>query len=236
MKPTSDEPIDRLVRQALEKGADAPVPSFDAARVWGNLSQELKQPEKQRLAWGRWAVAACVIGALTFFWLMQPEREKPTAAITQPSRLQAVRSKQVVPKQESIAVREPIAVRTKQSPNALATNSSEKIPARNAEVVVAPAYQPIASAAEMAVPETLSTEQPAQEAIAAVASPRKSAARKRFRVMHVNEWQVEEETKPKLYRTQGLVRLGTINDPAESGNATKNLAPPLILFKHTKSN
>jgi hypothetical protein len=238
MKPISEAPIDRLVRQTLEKGADAPVPSFDTARMWGNLSQELKQPEKQRIAWGRWVAAACVLVGIVVFGIMQIGNKKPVVAINQTSPSQEKRKESEVPKQNLTAVSEPVAIKTKPSHKPRVSESGEKAPARNTKPVLVPDHQPIASADAATVPETLNTIASTQAPLAAMPAP-KSKARKRFRVMHVNEWQEEEETKPKLYRTHGLVRLGAINEVLEAAKGSENQPPaphPLVLFKHTKAN
>lgn len=231
MKPNADEPIDRLVREALAREADRPVPSFNPDRTWARLTQEL-QPEKNRRRPVAWLWAASLTGLLLVIgagWYLRGQKpivSGPTFVKTKP-----VRPSQPAPV-VSLEKPEESGLAEQKQPERLSRHAG---PVRGVPARLLP--PPTGS-----VPERVDTSAPSQPEVVQVAggpeSPTvvpaaASGPKRRFQVMHINEYQAEEDAQPRLYRTESMVRLGS--PPSPDGA----VAPPsvqIILPQRHKSN
>lgn len=237
MNGKPDERLDQWVRQSLDRLPDAPPPGtpFDADRLWSQLRPELQKPVPHRwFGWGWWAAAACLIGVpLGWFWLNeQPDSMRRTMSSVKRSNVPLT----VSPEQRATArtdhsesvpptkirrsfrpsVQHPKRV-AKASPTALPTNE----PAQPVATVTEPPILADTKSARTAQPESATT--------ATVAA----APKRRFRVVHLNELQAEEQIRPTPYQTDRFVRLGT----GEYGQPAPETAHTLIIWPLTnKSN
>lgn len=213
MNGKPDEPFDQWVRQSLDRLPDAPPPGtqFDAGRLWDQLQPELqKAPAHRRVGPVWWAAAACLVSVL-LGWLSidrQPESTRRTVgSVARPNTPVSIRPEQRV------------AAKTDPSESVRPTNThqsfrlSARRPARiasNSPTVVPPSEpdRPVATVTEL--PTIADTKLPVVTQPETITSTAVAAApKRRFRVVHLNELQAEEEARPKFYRTEGFVRLGT---------------------------
>jgi len=228
MKPNADEPIDQLVRDALGKGADRPLPSFNPEQTWARLNLEL-QPQKRRWRPAVWWWAASLTGLLLLFgaaWYRQTANSELSDQVKG-------QNDERLSHQSEPEVRQPI---LPIKPESAQKKNPEKI-VRHTPVTV---ERPVIILAEepervdsliAQVPKPLEQRVSEPESPAAVAS---SPVKPRFQVMHINEYQAEEDAQPRLYRTQNLVRLGAAEPPSETAPAPPSMK--IVLPQRHKSN
>ncbi|WP_345264791.1 hypothetical protein [Nibrella viscosa] len=222
----SSEDIDPLVRQAFQSLPDTPPPgsSFDSQRLWSQLNHELHPAKPARRLAGWWWMAGMLFLLAGLGWYIgtgpSPGNENGTAVVQQG------------PKQPSVSVGATSGGIEEARP---VGRNSVSAPAPSLHPKPLTAQHPPATtrqrveAVAIRTPESPSPENPApipaQELVATrepgsdltspgvepkpVARTLAKAAKPRFRVVHINEWQTEEDVKTSLRRNEGLVRLGT---------------------------
>ncbi|QIP16164.1 hypothetical protein G8759_27765 [Spirosoma aureum] len=214
MKQKLDESLDRWVRQSLSRMPDTPPPgsSFDAERLWQQMRPELQVDEpRRRTGLIGWAMAACLSGLiLGWFALHQSTDEQTKISIARanrkgPTTSEAGRKARLVneviaPKivfsgKRRSAVRLQTTSHSREIPNQLAT------PVDPEPIAVLPPIPSLPMADEVlpVVDKHIVSGKPT----VATTTPKR-----RFRVVHENELRAEEETRPKVYRTENFVRLG----------------------------
>ncbi|SFE17103.1 hypothetical protein [Spirosoma endophyticum] len=226
MKQKPDETLDQWVRQTLSQLPDTPPPgsSFDPARLWAQLHPELQAaPVRRKIGIVWWIAAACLTGlTLSWFWMNPSPADRKTVAVQKIDRkedvatashptpnwaAEVVNSKTISTEKNRPMVSLKIRSRQKQGPD------QEVIPVRSKAVKAEPPAIELPAVAEV-LPII---EKPVERSKPNVAA---TALKRRFRVVHENELQAEEEARPKLYRTEHFVRIGTgeRSEPAPNEN------------------
>lgn len=233
MNGKPDETLDQWVRQTLDQLPDAPPPgsAFDAERLWSQLRPELTEtPGRRWTGWVRWVAAACIIGCvLSWFWLTPPPesvavtlanvKATPTSAGTG-AKSPDLSEVQPITKPNFTYSREPFTKRRLVRASRSVANVKSAPPITQPGVSTVTAPEP--SVADETTLPVASLTEPTPKSAVAIASKR------RFRVVHENEIRAEEETRSKLYRTEGFVRLGTgRNDEPVRDEPTTGLILPL---------
>lgn len=215
MKPKPDEMPDLWVRQALSQLPDTPPPgsAFDAERVWASLRPERQAaPNRQKTSPLWWVLAACITGlALGWFWLLPPATNQTGVATNDSSRIVDTYVEKL-PK--SIALNEltsakPVVSQKKQLP---IERTKTRRPKRALEQKInAPPAIPLETVSQEPNLQTLIQVPLVVENASESGKTERVAARpkRRFRLVHENELRAEVAAKPKLYRTDSFVRLGT---------------------------
>jgi hypothetical protein len=212
MNGKPDEHFDQGVRQSLDRLPDAPPPgtNFDAERLWRQLQPELQKPITRWRGWVGWAAAACVMGLLLLGWLSIDQQ--PTVNYRIVSRTERLAPPTAINRKPKITIRndrsEPAYSAKTHLSSPYRTGQLERI-AEAAPLVLLetePA-QPVADVTEpLRIMDTASSGLIGSKPIKITAV---AAHKRRFRVVHLNELLTEEEARPKFYRTEGFVRLGT---------------------------
>lgn len=232
MNGKPDEHLDEWVRQSLSRLPNTPPPgtTFDAERLWTRMRPDLqKTPSSRQRGWVWWSAAACVLGAvLGWFMLNQPQRERsrpithargsnvPTAINREPNSLPDDKRFDEMPVKQKFSLR-PLTKKTEER--------------------ISPAPAPVLSSEITEPPVAYSNELPVSVRADSIGQipPEKaqetvvSAPNRRFRVVHFNELQAEEEIRPTTYRTEGFVRLGLGN----IGLRMPETDPPSIILPIT---
>ena len=207
---------DRWVRDWLGQLPDAPPPgsTFDTERLWAQLRPELQADPARRLAgWAWYVVAACLSGLILGWFLLNQPADNHKAYIAHNTVKKANppfltgRTPYVATKltrsepARSVAVRRILSLRRER-------NDSET-----------PKYNVIVPAPEQTEFVVQLPELPAETAMPPIAEKlvqsqkpaiAQTRPKHRFQVVHQNELRAEEEARPKLYRTEHFVRIGTV--------------------------
>lgn len=229
MNGKPDEHLDQWVRQSLDRLRDTPPPgsTFDAERLWGQLQPELQNsPARRRIGSVWWAAAACLLGFVLLGWLWLTQQPVTTVVDYQPASTGPVQlEKPAIRARESpvaqrggrskfaakrLHLAEPMVVSKPQTP----VQPLEPVETKN---------QPPVSLAEPTPGVETPVEPP--KTITAAATPKRQ-----FQMVHINELVAEEEARPKLYRTEHFVRLGTCSRQ----ESAQNQPSPLIIIPLTK--
>ena len=212
MNGKPDEHFDQGVRQSLDRLPDAPPPgtNFNAERLWKQLQPELQNPAIHRRGWVGWAAAACVMGLLLLGWLSIDRQ--PIVNHRLVSRTGHLATPTAINRKPKITIRndrsEPAYSPKTHLSSPDHTRQLERI--AKAAPLVLPETEPAQPVADVTEPlqvmDTTSSGSARSEPVKITAAV---AQKRRFRVVHLNELQAEEEARPKFYRTEGFVRLGT---------------------------
>ncbi|GAA4452939.1 hypothetical protein GCM10023189_17170 [Nibrella saemangeumensis] len=224
----SSEDIDQVVRQAFQSLPDTPPPgsAFDAQRVWGQLNRELHPAKPARRLAGWWWLAGMLFLLSGLGWYVRSvssgspsghetvalvERATPKQLNTSTSRSGNKKAKEqegegntatpetALLKKASTANRQPVVTRNQSA------QENIRIPEPPVtEIPAAMADQEMVVTTEVSPPEPASVSEPK-----VLAKTKPTASKLRFPVVHVNEWQAEEDVKTSLHRSERLVRLGT---------------------------
>lgn len=233
MNGKPDERLDQWVRQSLDRLPDAPPPGsrFDAGQLWNQLQPELQKSAAHRArGWVWWAAAACLVGALLGWFLLNQQPEFSRRVVSRVTR-------QRVPM--TIRTEPPITANVDGPKPQLPVKTGPSIspPARHSERIVRvsfavlPKKEPTRPVVHLTEPPTIadtistmttSPEPPKNTAVAA-------APTRRFRVVHRNELQAEEAIRPSPHRTDRFVRLGT----GDKGQPVPETAHPTITWPST---
>jgi hypothetical protein len=212
MKQKPDETLDHWVRQSLSQLPDAPPPgsSFDPEHLWAQLRPDVQAaPARRRMGWAWWVVAACLAG-LTVSWFLQPKPANNKAVIAHGTRRNT--NAQMEHRQKSdpvaeMAVARPVFSRKRPVPEPIIATNHKETPIQQVtpspeQVIEANPQTPELSTVADVTPITEKLPEPKPNV--AVIAPKHQ-----FRVVHENELRAEEEARPKLYRTEHFVRVGT---------------------------
>lgn len=235
MNAKPDEYPDHHIRQLLDQLPDTPPPgsAFDAERLWGQLQPRLPKTavrRRPRIVW--WAAAACLTGVLlSRVWLMprndgshvnivrsaayKASEPKPTG------NLSKIADKPVLANATPVVRNQPELRKKPSLPKLVTVHANPDDPEK---AVVQTLELPVVADSATAVAEPI---EPARTTLVA------AAPKRRFRVMHVNELTAEEEARPKLYRTEHFVRLGT---GASQPQASTESVPALVIPFASKPN
>jgi hypothetical protein len=215
MKQKPDESLDQWVRQSLSHLPDAPPPgsSFDAERLWQQMRPELQVAEpRRRTGLIGWAIAACLAGlVLGWFGLHQSTDEQTKVSLTHtnrkgPTTSMAGRRAKVV--SEIITPKIVFSEKRRSGVKLHTTSHSRETPNQSVTpvdpepIVVSPLIPSLPTVEE--TPTVVEKQIVSSKPTVATTTPKR-----RFQVVHENELRAEEETRPKVYRTEHFVRLGT---------------------------
>ncbi len=187
-----ENPMDEWFRNQLEDVPET-VP-FSAESLWKDI--QTVQKTKPR-PYYHWVAAACVavllLGGLGWF-LTQPD---PVAATPELAQRSAPRT--TAPAKPTM----PTPKRVLSVPSTPVTSSLATVTKKAAPQVTVPRDSavdaPSVTPTEIIAAETLVLPLPSSVATRPV---------KRFRVLHANDVQAQQDAQPKLYRSEGFVRLG----------------------------
>ncbi|CAN5583841.1 hypothetical protein BH09BAC4_BH09BAC4_00490 [soil metagenome] len=212
MKQKPDETLDQWVRQTLSQLPDAPPPGspFDSERLWPQVRSELQAaPTRRKIGLGWWIAAACLAGSmLGWFWMHQATADRKTVIVHKIDR------KSDVP---IVNRSNPDLVAKAVSPNVISKKKhrlivSLKIPVNQQESLEQkPELLRIEAKPQTIELPVVAEASPVVDKSVERSKPNVAATshKRRFRVVHENELQAEEEARPKLYRTDHFVRIGT---------------------------
>lgn len=225
MKQKPDEALDQWVRQSLSRLPDTPPPgsSFDSERLWQQMRPELQAEQPRRRArWIGWAAAAVVAGLVTLWGSMHRPDTRPVSAVTVKNEQATTHS--AIPSKADEQLVKSVSESEKEERN-VPKIASKRVKAEtvtprqqvdeHSEVTVAVDFPESESDASrergIRTPSTLESTLLGLDAKTPVAQhiPKPTKAKPRFKVVHENELQAEEEARPKLYQTGNFVRLGT---------------------------
>ncbi len=215
MKQKPDETPDQWVRQSLSQLSDTPPPgsSFDPERVWGQLRPELQAaPSHRRVGGAWWAVAACLGGLVVgWFWVNQSS-DDDTEVVAHRTERRADAPVIIHDKPKSadkIAAPKSVVSEDRRPGLALRIQSQRKETPKEKSAPRMP--EPIETVPQTSDLQIVAEVPPVVEKRPELSKPNvaTTTAKRRFRVVHENELRAEEEARPKLYRTDHFVRLGT---------------------------
>ncbi len=215
MKQKPDEMPDEWVRQALSQLPDAPPPgsTFDTERLWAQLRPELDtMPVRRPFGWAWWAAAACLSGLILGWFLLRQPADERTAPIANKAvdTINTPTLTHQIPHTDNT-------ITSSQSAHSEETNRVVGLPKNRREKeihrqsVTTSIPEPTETVAQL--PE-VSTATEVPSVIEKLAQPEKINVaaviqKRRFQVVHQNELRAEEEARPKLYRAEHFVRIGT---------------------------
>lgn len=235
MKQKPDETLDKWVRQTLSQLPDAPPPgsAFNSGRLWEQLRPELQATSNRRqigLTW--WMAAACLTG-LTLGWFWLPDSTTDHKAVVA-QRFDRKEKASIVSRRSSKPADEVVKPKTvfidKNQPilGLKIRSHQKKSPEQESAPLRIEAVEAEPQSTELAIVAAVLpvVEKPIERSKPNVAT---TAPKQRFRVVHENELQAEEEARPKLYRTEHFVRIGT----GERSELTPNENPPSLTLPLT---
>ncbi|MFD2570113.1 hypothetical protein ACFSUS_05665 [Spirosoma soli] len=237
MKQKSDESLDQWVRQSLDRLPDAPPPgsAFDTERLWGQMWPQVAATP---IGWQRlagWWIAACVTGLiLGVVWIGQLAENKPLAT-QKPQLLPATPKEKPAMNLTDRQLAQELVSHRQVKPVTMHRVAAKQLIRTKPQPTVH-VTEPIAAVAQL-VEALITPDTAATSVVAKPVEPVRTIAAKpasrRFRVVHENELRAEEEARPKLYRSEHFVRLGT-----GSQRAIDDVRPssPIILPLTTKTN
>lgn len=240
MNGKPDEHLDQWVRHSLGELPDTlpPGSSFNAERLWGQISPQpaaKRTPRLPKRAW--WAAAACLVGVVSAgIW----QKQRPPATLSISHQHQSKRQK-IEPISIFSGDFQPIVGTISSGTAPVVTNSRKKTnqlpalkqPALREEAVL-PLAAPIAAAnQESALPgESVAVIAPANAAEPTTPTRVTAAPKRRFRVVHINELAAGAEVRPAPDHPERFVRLGT--GPGLQ-SASDDSSHPIVLSLATKS-
>lgn len=226
MKQKPDEALDQWVRQSLSRLPDTPPPgsSFDSERLWQQMRPELQAEQpRRRVRWIGWAAAAIVAGILTLWGSMYQSETRPVSAIVMEKNKQAT-SHPAIPltADEQLVKSVPESEKEERTVSEIASKRVKAATVTPRQQVeehneVAMAVDFSESESDVSGERGIRTPSPPASTLPeldtktpiAQHTPKPTKVKPRFKVVHENELQAEEEARPKLYQTSNFVRLGT---------------------------